>query len=179
MTIEQLIRDNPQANNEQIVDLYNANPNGWQMVSSASFLAWLGGNGRYAKLEQVANTVTNDPQMLALKSGVKTVLIAAANPDAELWLAPTAEPRQFLDALVDLQVLSTEDRTALLNRARIYPFATLSQVQTARIRLSRLDQHAQLSNSLASKYSAAQNAINQGLETGVFPTTEQIISFFN
>lgn len=160
MTIEQFIAENPNATNAEIATAYNAHPAGWKMVSSASFLAWLGVNARYAKLEAVADSTSNDPQSIAIRSAVKTVLIAASNPDAELWLAPGSEPRQFLSAMVSIGVLTTDDAAALLERAMTRPPTTESAVADVRNRMTQLA-------TIEAVYQAAMTVAESNRETAI------------
>lgn len=147
---------------EQIATAYNSATEAWKPVPSHTFLAWLGGGGRFSKLSAFVDDAT---KAQPVRDAVRVALLAANNPNAYLSLDPESEHSALLNYLIGYSVLSAEDADALIAKAQAREPITAEDVATERTRLTAQAAKDTLSNWLASRTSVAQAAIHAGTAT--------------
>ena len=95
----------------------------YQDVPAVSVAQWLGENALREKVDQfldqpIANTSPVYATVLALRAGLKQLLVMQANPEAKLGIAPGSGNRLLLQAALALGVMDQNDLAGILSRAR-------------------------------------------------------------
>jgi len=107
-------------NNEQV---------NWRPLKSLEALRWLGGGGRFQKMEDAANNPQYPP---TLRGAIKATLIVIQRQDASLDLSPLSEQRLLLMACVQAGVFTREEVVALVETTRLRPIITVEEVAESR-----------------------------------------------